>query len=127
MSKIIIYGAAGLLIMASLILTITGPPGSHNPPKSEKARFQIEGFRTYVDADPYKSQLIQVPHLDNTTFVSITKLDPTVYPRNKKGEVLDPWGLPYVITRTNSQIIITSPGLDQYNKLSSFQKWLGSE
>jgi hypothetical protein len=88
----------------------------------------MESFHSYyADTESFKTQLQQAPQLDNATFVSITKLDPSVYKRNDKGEVLDPWGQPYVISRSNGQITIASPGLDQYNKLSSFQKWWSNE
>ncbi|HUB66026.1 MAG TPA: hypothetical protein VL981_00915 [Candidatus Methylacidiphilales bacterium] len=61
--------------------------------------------------------------VDNASFVSAAKPKGEIWKYNDKGEVLDPWGQPCVISRNNDQIIIASPGLDRYNKLSSFQKW----
>jgi hypothetical protein len=128
----IILRVLGVIILVAVVYgLIVGPSGiggSHPAPKHDKAKLQMEGLQTYyVESDSFKTQLQQTPRLDNATFVSITQLDPSVYKRNDKGEVLDPWGLPYVISRNNGQITITSPGLEQYSKLSSFQKWWSNE
>jgi hypothetical protein len=117
----------GLLLLV-IDAVIFGTSSSHPGPKHDRAKAQIEGLQTYyVDSDSFKAQFQQAPQLDNATFVAITKLDPSVYKRNQKGEVLDPWGQPYIISRNNGQITITSVGLDQYNKLSSLQKWWNNE
>ena len=110
-----------LALVDGVYLMYTGKAGgSHPVSKHYLAEIQIRGLQTWADA--FKGQLLQQSHLDNATFVSITKLDGTVWKYNDKKELLDPWKRPYVIRRDNDQIIITSPGLDQYNKLFWFQK-----
>jgi hypothetical protein len=114
-----------VLFLVAVDVLIFGTSGSHPVPKSHAAEFEIGTLQAY--ADSFKEQLLRVPHLDNATFVSITKLDGKVRRYSDKGEVLDPWGQPHVISRNGDQITITSPGLDQYNKLSPFQKWWSNE
>jgi hypothetical protein len=70
---------------------------------------------------------LKAPNLNNVLFLSFVQLGGAGWKYNEKGQLLDPWGQPYVISQNNGQIVITSPGLDQYNKLSSFQKWMGGE
>jgi len=132
MTRSMIYKILAALIALSIVYGVTVGPskigGSHPPPKHHVAEFQIEGLETYyVESNYFQTQLQQAPQMDNATFVAITKLDPSVYKRNQKGEVLDPWGQPYVISRKEGQITITSPGLDHYNKLSSLQKWWSND
>jgi len=79
------------------------------------------------DADNSREIFLQMPQVNNALFVSATKLGGGLWRFNEKRELLDPWGEPYVIGRNNGRIIITSPGLDRYNKLSSFQKWWSND
>ena len=66
-------------------------------------------------------------------FVYFEHIDPSFdkgVHTNSKDELLDPWGNPYIISLKDGHLIITSPGLEQYNKLpplSPFQKWWRSE
>jgi hypothetical protein len=114
-----------ILAVLALLGVIFGKVGSHLPPKPKYVELQLNLLSTY--AKPFKEQLVAATPLDNRTYVSIVKPGGSIWKYNDKGEVLDPWGQPYVITQNNGQIIITSPGLDQYNKLSSFQKWWSNE
>jgi len=75
------------------------------------------------ESDTFKKLLLKAPELNNASFVLTVNPEGSGWKYNNKGELLDPWGQPYVISQNNGQIVITSPGLDQYNKLSWFQKW----
>jgi len=98
---------------------------SHLPPKPVLVKVQLRVLQDY--ADEFKEPLLKVPSLNAVKFISIVKPEGFAWKYNNKGEVLDPWGQPFVISQNNGQITITSPGLDKYNKLSTFQKWWSNE
>jgi len=121
----------GLAVLAGVIINIIIPPGSHPWPKPYAAASQIEMLRNY--ANDSKEPFLKMPMIDNASFISTAKLRGAswtasgIWKYNDNGELLDPWGKPYIIGRSDNQITITSPGLDQYNKLSSFQRWWSNE
>jgi hypothetical protein len=117
MLRKIAYASLGLILIASVIFGKV----SYGLPKSRAAQFEMKSLMDY--ANNQKELILNISHVDNASFVSAIKPTGTIWKYNEKGEVLDPWGQPYVISKNNDQITITSPGLDQYNKLSSLQKW----
>jgi len=116
-----------ILIFAAGVLfgVIFGKVGSHPVRRHTAAEVQIQMLQE--DADNSREIFLQMPQVNNALFVSATKLGGGLWRFNEKRELLDPWGEPYVIGRNNGRIIITSPGLDRYNKLSSFQKWWSND
>jgi hypothetical protein len=120
-----------LALLAGVIANIVTPPGSHPWPKSDTARSQIQMLENY--ANDTRNPFLGISSLDNVSFVSTAKLTRALWVSsqmckyNSKGELLDPWGLPYIVRNDNSHIAITSPGLEQYNKKSSFQKYWSNE
>ena|SRR5258707_15142750 len=117
-----IYGSLVLVLIASIFF---GTSVSHGPPKHSAAEFEIKALQDYASGN--KELFLKMTSVDNASFVSATKPKGEIWKYNDKGELLDPWGKPYIISKNDEQIIITSPGLDQYNKLSSFQKWWSNE
>ena len=115
---------AALIVMA-IIGSYLGAGGSHLPAKPDYAQFQLTHLRSVADA--CKDELLKAPELNNAVFISMAKPGGQLWKYNDKGEVLDPWGQPYVISRNGDQITITSPGLEKYKRLSWFQKWWSSE
>src|ERR1700733_7722994 len=98
----VIAGMAGLLFFL-----IYPPPGSHLPAKEYRVNTEISVLNRY--ADYYREALLKTDNLNNSDFVKITVLTGSAFKFDEEGEVLDPWGKPYVVTKTNDKIIITSP------------------
>jgi len=111
-----------ILIFAACVLlsAFFGKSGSHLPPKSQYVEFQINLLHTY--ADPFKEQLLKMDSLNNVAFVSTVKPGGSIWKYNDKGELLDPWGQPYIISKENSEISIISPGLERHKRLSWYKK-----
>jgi hypothetical protein len=128
--RVIVIIFALILVAGVLINSIT-PPGSHPWPKADAAKAQIEMLESY--ANDHQEVFKKIISIDNASFVTVAKttgapwLRSQVWKYNSQGELLDPWGSPYLITRKQGQINIASHGLDQYNKLSDFQKWWSNE
>ena len=65
---------------------------------------------------------MNLTQIDNKNLVSVLGLSGSVK-FNDKGEALDPWGYPYVVSKVNNQIIVRSVGLKSHEKMSPFSKW----
>jgi len=73
-------------------------------------------------ANDSRQNYLNLPQINNKTLVSAMGLNGSVK-FNDRGEALDPWGIPYLITKQNNQIIVRSIGLEKYEKMSPFFKW----
>jgi len=115
--KSILYVAGALLLAGIIALAF------YNPPKGKISRANAEIWMIQGAINYHRDALLSEEHLDNEDLVRITKLNQGADFRfNEKGEVLDPWGAPYVVTRSNDKITVKSRGVDRYNALSDFQK-----
>ncbi len=90
-----IYGSLVLVLIASIFF---GTSVSHGPPKHSAAEFEIKALQDYASGN--KELFLKMTSVDNASFVSATKPKGEIWKYNDKGELLDPWGKPYIVTRT---------------------------
>jgi hypothetical protein len=97
-------------------------------PKGKIARANVELRVIQMEAENYRDALLKDNQLDNKDFVKITnsRKNPSLK-FDANGQILDPWGEPYVIGQNNGRVTAASRRLEQFNKLSDFQKWWAYE
>jgi hypothetical protein len=115
--KIVFIGLAFLIVVGVLSYRT---PASQLPAKPALTEFELDNLR--ANADLAKEQLLKKSNLNNSIFVSVTRPAGSIWKFNERGEVLDPWGLPYSIVRQGNEIIISSPGLENHNKMPWFER-----
>ena len=103
-----------ICIAVCLVFALGQHTGSHLPGKDHTVVLQISAINEY--AYYYQNDLMKLDKVNNYEFVRKTGLTGSFF-KFKNGEVLDPWDKPFLINRKDGQIIVISPGFEEYKKL----------
>ena len=105
-------GLAGIIAFVVAILSINGHVDSGHPRKSRVARTQIRVMnevlfpRAALDEQPFPSSTNAdvTKVLEGGNSLKEIYLPEGFCEKNKKGEMVDPWGRPFVFTREGDRI-----------------------